>query len=90
MLIFQWEIIAMPPPSTTTSKKPTNLSLDKFLLDEARALKVNLSKAAEVGLRQAVGEAKAAAWKRENARAIESSNRWVDAHGLPLNPYRRF
>lgn len=71
-------------------KKPTNLSLDQGLLREARSFGVNLSQAAEVGVRQAVQEAKAAAWKRENAKALESSNEWVDQHGLPLEKFRPF
>lgn len=71
-------------------RKPTNLTLDPSLLSEARALGVNLSQAAEVGLRQAVAKAKAQAWQQENSAALSSSNTWVDAHGLPLDRYRRF
>lgn len=71
-------------------KKPTNLSLDQALLQEARELGVNLSQAAEHGLRQAIASAKAAAWKRENQAALESSNAWVEKRGLPLDRYRRF
>ncbi len=71
-------------------KKPTNLSLDQALLQEARELGVNLSQAAEHGLRQAVASAKAGAWKRENKAAMESSNAWVDKRGLPLERFRRF
>ncbi len=77
--------------STTTSlKKPTNLSMDIELLKEARALKINLSKAAEVGLRLEVAFVKAKLWKLENATAIESSNKWVEENGLPLDQYRQF
>lgn len=28
-------------------------------------------------------------WIEENREAIESSNRWVEVHGLPLDEYRR-
>ena len=71
-------------------KQPTNLSLDQGLLSEARSFGVNLSQAAEAGLRQAVKDAKAGAWKRENAKAIAASNRWVEENGLPLEQYRPF
>jgi antitoxin CcdA len=71
-------------------KKPTNLTLDQSLLSEARSFGVNLSQAAEAGLRQAVREAKATAWKRENAAALKSSNAWVEQHGLPLAKHRPF
>ena len=72
------------------ARKPTNLSLDPALLNEARALKVNLSRAAEEGVRRAVAEARAEAWKAENAPALQSSNAHVEAHGLPLSRHRRF
>ncbi|MCB1459463.1 MAG: type II toxin-antitoxin system CcdA family antitoxin [Nitratireductor sp.] len=74
----------------TLTKKPANLSLDAELLKEARALEINISSAAEEGLKQAVSKAKAEAWKRENAEAIRSSNEWVEKNGLPLEKYRMF
>jgi antitoxin CcdA len=77
-------------PSARTSKKPTNLSLDQRLLAEAKALDINLSQAAENGLRIAVGEVRAEQWKAENAAALDSTNQWVEANGLPLERYRRF
>ena len=73
-----------------TPKKPTNLSIDQSLLADAKALGVNLSQAAEAGLRTAVSEAKGAAWKRDNAKAIKSSNEWVEKHGLPLEKLRPY
>ncbi|WP_170413190.1 type II toxin-antitoxin system CcdA family antitoxin [Ruegeria arenilitoris] len=72
------------------SRKPTNLSLDSALLSEAKALKVNLSRAAEEGVRIAVAEAKAEQWKAENAEALKSSNAYVEQHGLPLDSFRQF
>ena len=71
-------------------KKPTNLTLDQGLLKEARAFGVNISQAAEAGLSRAVKEAKSAAWTRENAKALEMSNLWVEKNGLPLKKYRPF
>ena len=71
-------------------KKPTNLTLDQHLLSEARSFGVNLSQAAEAGLRRAVKDAKAAAWIHENAQALEASNAWVESYGLPLEKYRIF
>lgn len=74
----------------TQPRKPTNLSLDASLLAEAKALKVNLSRAAEDGVRSAVANAKAAQWKAENTAALQSSNAYVEKHGLPLERYRQF
>lgn len=71
-------------------RRPTNLSLDADLIREARVFGVNLSHAAEAGVRRAVAEAKAEQWRRDNAEAVDSSNRWVEANGLPLDRYRQF
>ncbi|MCO4842590.1 MAG: type II toxin-antitoxin system CcdA family antitoxin [Yoonia sp.] len=71
-------------------RKPTNLSLDAALLTEAKQLKVNLSRAAEEGVRHAVATAKAAQWRDANAAALRSSNAYVDQHGLPLDSFRQF
>ena len=76
--------------SSYSVKKPTNLSIDQTLLAEARELGINLSRAAEAGVRQALADANAELWKKENRKAIESSNDWVEVHGLPLDRYRRF
>ena len=72
------------------ARKATNLSMDPELLAEARELGVNLSRAAEAGLREAVHAAKAEAWKRENREALDSSNAWAEANGLPLAKHRPF
>ncbi len=74
----------------TAARKPTNLSLDPALLSEAKALKINLSRAAEDGVRHAVSKARAAQWQAQNAEALESSNAYVAAQGLPLDRFRRF
>ena len=73
-----------------TSRKPTNLSIDNALLQEARALNINLSRAAEDGVKAAVREARADRWRLENAKAIESSNEYVEKNGLPLDKLRLF
>lgn len=73
-----------------TQKRPTNLALDTALLTEAKALGVNLSRAAEEGVRSAVASAKANAWRRENAAAIQDANQYVDSNGVPLERHRQF
>jgi len=72
------------------ARKPTNLSLDQALLDDARSLKINLSRAAEEGIRSAVAKSREAHWKAENTQAMESSNRFVDQKGVPLSKLRQF
>jgi antitoxin CcdA len=68
----------------------TNVSLSAALVEEARALGINLSRACEEGLKASLAEARRARWLAENSDALESSNAWVDAHGLPLTSMRRF
>lgn len=72
------------------TKKATNLTLNAALIEEARGLGLNLSEAAEAGLRAAVAEARAARWRAENAAALASSNDWVEKNGLPLQRHRPF
>ena len=71
-------------------RKAANLTIDGNLLEEARSLSVNISRAAEEGIANAVKAEKERRWKIENREAIESSNRWVEEHGLPLAKYRQF
>lgn len=72
------------------TRKATNLSLDSALLKEAKLLGINISRSAEAGIAEAVKQHKQQRWLKENAHAIESSNKFVEAHGLPLLKFRQF
>lgn len=69
---------------------PTNVSLDATLVAEAKQLGVSISQASNRGLEEAVKKARAEKWLEENKAALESSNAWVEANGLPLEKYRLF
>lgn len=71
-------------------RRATNLSLDARLLDEARALGVNLSRACEQGLAEQVAATRAARWRAEHAAALADSNAFVERNGLPLDRARLF
>lgn len=73
-----------------TRKKAANLSIDQNLLEEAKALGINLSAIAEQGLKKEISRIKSEQWKEENREAILSSNKWVEENGLPLEKYRQF
>lgn len=73
-----------------TRRKATNISLDTELLETARALDINVSRACERGLTEQIAETRAQRWLAENAEAIAASIRHVEAHGLPLARYRQF
>ena len=76
--------------SAKHQKKPTNVSINQQLLIEAKALEVNISKAAETGLAKAIADRRAELWLAENRAALDSSNTYFEKHGLPLAKYRRF
>ncbi|MBK7685786.1 MAG: type II toxin-antitoxin system CcdA family antitoxin [Rhodocyclaceae bacterium] len=57
---------------------------------EAKALEVNISKAAETGLAKAIAARRAELWLAENRAALDSSNTYFEKHGLPLAKYRSF
>ena len=75
---------------TKPGRKPTNLSLDRALLKEAKNLGINVSRSAEAGIAEAVKLHKQEQWLKENAKALASSNAYVEANGLPLDRHRQF
>lgn len=71
-------------------RKPTNLSLDAQLVADAKSLDINISRLAEESIARAVADEKTRRWKIENRDAIESLNKYVEEHGLPLEEFRQF
>ena len=76
--------------SRNAAKRATNVSLAEDLLSEAKALHINISQAAEAGVAQAIARKRSELWLAENQEAIESSNAFVEKHGLPLAKHRMF
>ncbi|MDH4442787.1 MAG: type II toxin-antitoxin system CcdA family antitoxin [Rhizobium sp.] len=73
-----------------TSRKHDGIEIDERLLQEARDLELDLSRAATDGIARAIKAEKERRWKIENAEAIKASNDYVAKHGLPLAKYRTF
>jgi antitoxin CcdA len=71
-------------------KRGTNVSLRSDLVTEARELGLSLSSACENGLAAAVKAEKERRWLEENRPALDSWNRYIAEHGLPLAKYRSF
>lgn len=80
----------MATKSNNQRKRGTNVSLRADLVAEARELGVGLSGACEDGLAAAVKAERERRWLEENRGAIESWNRYIAEHGLPLARYRTF
>lgn len=72
------------------TRKATNLSLDGALVEEAKQLGINLSRACEDGLRKEISAERGRRWQDDNAAGIAASNAYVEKHGLPLEKYRQF
>lgn len=73
-----------------SNRRPTNVTLDANAVAEAKELGINVSKACECGLISELKKARETKWIEENWDAIQSSNEWVEKHGLPLAKYRMF
>jgi antitoxin CcdA len=71
-------------------KKPTNLSINSDLLQQAKVLKINLSQTLEERLSQLILKKKRQAWKEENREAIEAYNRRIEKNGVFSDGFRRF
>jgi antitoxin CcdA len=71
-------------------RRAANVTLPETLIQEAKALGINISQACEKGLAGAVSEARASAWLKENRPAIEAWNDYVQEHGIPLAEFRQF
>lgn len=70
------------------TRRATSMTLDAALLDEARALGVNLSRAAEEGLLAAVKAERKRRWAEENAEFIRDYNQWIGENDIPNSDIR--
>jgi antitoxin CcdA len=79
-----------PRYNSKAPRRPTNVSLSTDLLEQAKELGMNVSRACERGLIAQIAEDRVRRWLEENRSAIESSNQYVEQHELPLARYRQF
>lgn len=77
------------PPSRTV-RRAANVTLPSRLVEDAKALGINISQACEKGLAAAVAEARATAWLKDNRPALEAWNEYVEEHGILLAEFRQF
>ena len=70
------------------TRRSTSMTLDVALLDEARALGVNVSRAAEEGILAQVRNERARRWKEENVEFIRDYNDWIAENGIPNSDIR--
>jgi antitoxin CcdA len=82
--------ISMLQSAPKTQRTSVNTSIDSQLIKDAKALGINISRAAEAGIAKAIVAEKTRRWQEENKEAIESSNEYVRRNGLPLAKHRPF
>lgn len=71
-------------------KKSANLSINSDLIQQAKALKINLSKLLEEKLAQVIAIQKESLWLEENKEAIEDYNQRISKNGTFSDRLRRF
>ena len=84
------EVISMLRSTPKPLRQSVNTSIDSQLISDAKALGINISRAAEAGTAKAIAAEKTRRWQEENKEAIESSNEYVRRNGLPLAKHRPF
>jgi len=76
--------------NSNAQKKATNLSINKGLLSEARALKINLSATLEQALTEKVRQERRKQWLEDNQQAIDNCNELAEKSGLFADKHRIF
>ena len=71
-------------------KKPTNLSINSDLLQQAKERHINLSQTLELRLAEILRDKKRQEWQEENQEAIEEYNKRVEARGVFSDGLRQF
>ena len=71
-------------------KKATNITLSADVLNEAKALGINLSQACDQFLRELVRKERERRWLEDNAEFIAAYNQSVETERLPLDEWRGF
>jgi antitoxin CcdA len=74
----------------SAAKKATNITLSQEVLEEAKALGMNLSRTCEQLLRSAIRAEKDRRWALEHAAYIAAYNATLEIEGLPLAQWRTF
>jgi len=76
--------------NTNAPKKPTNLTVNSDLLNQAKHMKINISLTLENALVETLKNKKKDEWINENKEAIEVYNEKVSSYGLFSDEMRSF
>ena len=73
-----------------TLKKAVNLRIKQTLIDEAKALKINLSQTLETSLIEILREKQKEAWLQDNQSAVAAYNQRIEEKGVFSDGFRQF
>lgn len=74
----------------TSPKKATNITLSADVLEQAKALGINISQSCDQFLREQVRLEQERRWQKENTEFIAAYNLTVETEGRPLAEWRGF
>lgn len=74
----------------STPKKPTNVSINSDLLQQAKEHRINLSQTLELRLVEILRDEKRRNWLEENREAVEEYNQRIEMHGVFSDGLRQF
>jgi antitoxin CcdA len=74
------------PNHPASKRRPVNLTIRADVLEDAKALNLNASQAAELGILAAVKQAREEKWLKENREALLAHNKRIDKTGPLLTP----
>jgi antitoxin CcdA len=76
--------MSLSPHPSSSPRRSLNLSIPEHLIEEARRMKLNLSRFLEDKLNESLRAERARRWQEENKEAIEYQRRRIERDG-PLN-----
>lgn len=80
----------MAQPTAYPKRRSLNLSISESLIEEARSMKLNLSRFLEEKLAEALRGARAQQWQEDNREAIDAYNEFVRRNGMWSDGLRKF
>jgi antitoxin CcdA len=76
--------------NTKAPKKATNVSINSDLLEKSRELNLNLSATLEQALAEQLQIEQRTQWLRDNAKAINAYNQFVESNGTFSDSVKKF
>jgi antitoxin CcdA len=80
--------MAKTPESRRPRKRAMNVTVPLELAEEAKAYGTNVSAVLERALNEEHRERRRQEWQRENRKALDIWNRWVEENGPPFEDLR--